>query len=145
MPLISEHFSIEELCRSSTALRHGIDNTPPAGILDHLAVLANGLEDVRALLGAPVHVDSGYRSPKLNAAVCGAKKSAHLDGYAADFICSVFGTPLQIVKAIEASGIRFDQCIQEGAWVHISFAPAMRGQLLTAHFGPTGTTYTQGA
>lgn len=142
---LTDHFTLAELMRSSVAERKGIDNSVPDRLLPHLFILAVGLEQVRALLGFPLHIDSGYRCPALNAAVGGAKQSAHMDGFAADFICPAFGDPLSIVKAIEASDIKFDKCIQEGTWVHISFAPAMRREILTAHFGDQGTTYTQGA
>jgi hypothetical protein len=142
---LTDHFTLDELTRSSTAERMGIDNTVPDALLSHLFVLAVGLEQVRALLGFPLYIDSGYRCPMLNAVVGGAKQSAHMEGYAADFICPAFGDPLSIVKALEASGIKFDKCIQEGNWVHISFDPAMRQQILTAHFGDQGTTYTVGA
>ena len=55
------------------------------------------------------------------------------------------GTPVEIVRAIAASDIEFDKCIQEGTWVHISFDPAMRKELLIANFAAgQPTTYTQG-
>lgn len=142
---LTDHFTLEELTFSSTAERQGIVNDAQPDIIEHLTVLAQGLEQVRTLLGAPMHIDSGYRCPALNAAVGGAKDSAHMQGFAADFICPDFGAPIDIVHAIVASDIKFDQCIQEGNWVHISFAPTMRGETLTAHFGPGGTTYTHGA
>jgi len=142
---LTSHFTLEELVFSSTAERLGIKNQPSAAILENLKVLAAGLEQVRGELGAPMHIDSGFRCPELNAAVKGAAKSAHLDGFAADFVSNQFGTPLEIVKKIQASSIVFDQCIQEGTWVHISFDPKLRKQVLTAHFGgPGGTTYTNG-
>lgn len=141
---LSPHFSLEELTASSTARRLGIDNTPPAEALANLAVTANGLEGVRSLLGQPMRIDSGFRCPALNRAVGGAKTSAHMSGYAADFVCPEFGDPLAIVKAIAASELPFDQVIQEGTWVHISFDPQLRRRILTAHFGPGGTTYTEG-
>ncbi len=142
---LTEHFSLLELTFSSTAERLGIDNTPPDDVIEHLKVTAAGLEKVRAVLGFPLHIDSGYRCDVLNAAVHGSKTSAHLDGYAADFICPAFGTPLEIVRVIVGSGIQFDQCIQEGTWVHISFDPRMRKEVLTAHFQNGQATYTQGA
>lgn len=143
---LTTHFTLDELVASSTATRLGIDNTPPPQIVAALGVTAAGLEQVRTLLGdKPMHIDSGYRCPALNAAVRGAKNSAHMSGYAVDFVCPGFGTPIEIVRAIQASPIHFDLLIQEGTWVHISFAPDMRRQVLTAHFGPGGTTYTQGA
>lgn len=54
--------------------------------------------------------------------------------------------PITIASYILAHGsqVRYDQLICEGSWLHISFAPKPRGQVLTAHFGPGGTTYTPG-
>ena len=145
MTKLSEHFTLEELTFSATAQRKQIDNKPPAEVLDNMKRLAAGLEEVRAALGnKPMRINSGYRSPKLNRAVGGARLSAHMAGYAADFVCPEFGSPLKIVKALAATGIQFDKLIQEGTWVHISFAPEARRQLLTAHFGPNGTSYTAG-
>ena len=143
---LSEHFSLEELTNSSTAQRKGIDNTPPnEEVMDHLRVLASGLERVRHILGASMHIDSGYRCPALNKAVGGVTTSAHTTGYAADFICPDFGTPLQIVKLLaEPHAMEFDQMIQEGTWVHLSFAPTMRGEVLTASFTNGKASYTKG-
>ena len=146
MTKLSPHFTLEEVCASSTATRLGIRNVPPPSALANLTSAVQQLEAVRALLGSPVHVDSGFRSLALNFAVGGAANSAHLSGWAFDFVCPAFGTPLAIVKAVEASGIKFDQLIMEhNAWVHISFDPKMRQQVLTASYGPKGTKYTQGA
>ena len=145
MTKLSEHFTLEELTFSATAQRKQIDNKPPAEVLENMKRLAAGLEEVRAALGnKPMRINSGYRSPKLNRAVGGARLSAHMAGYAADFVCPEFGSPLKIVKALAATGIQFDKLIQEGTWVHISFAPEARRQLLTAHFGPNGASYTAG-
>jgi Peptidase M15 len=141
---LTDHFTLRELTFSSTALRLGIDNTPTDAIIANLRILAQGLERVRALLGHPMHIDSGYRCEALNAAVRGSTTSAHLRGYAADFVCPGYGAPLKIVQAVLRSGIAFDQCIEEGTWVHISFDPRLRNEVLTAHFGPGGTTYTRG-
>ena len=141
---LTEHFTLEELTFSPTAERQKINNTPPLEAVAHLTTLAEGLEKVRALLGGPIRISSGYRSPELNAAIRGARNSAHMAGYAADFTCPSFGNPKDVVRAIAASAIEFDQCIYDGTWVHISFDPDMRRQVLTAHFGQGGTTYTEG-
>jgi hypothetical protein len=145
MQLLSPHFSLEELTFSSTAVAQGIDNTAPADIAANLAVLAAGLEKVRAILNAPLHIDSGYRCPDLNRIVRGVPDSAHVTGYAADFVCPEFGTPLDIVKKILSFPmIQFDQMIQEGSWVHFSVAPAMRRDVLTAHFVDGVARYQEG-
>ena len=141
---LTDHFTLEELTASQTASRRGLDNTPPSDILPHLIVLAQGLERVRALLGKPMLVSSGYRAPAVNEAVGGSSHSAHCLGYAADFICPAFGTPRDVAVAVRDSGIPFDQIIMEGTWVHLSFDPKMRRQALTAHFGGGSATYTEG-
>lgn len=103
------------------------------------------MDKVRALLGFPVHVDSWLRVPLLNEAVGGAIDSAHISGFAIDFICPQFGTPQQIAQAIISSDIQFDMLILEGNWCHISFSPQMRRATLTAHFSAgQPTTYKIG-
>lgn len=132
--MLSPNFSCNEGVFSSTAIRKGIDNTPPENVLSNMRVAALGMEDVRRMMGHPCHVDSWFRCPLLNEAVNGDPKSGHMLGWCIDFICPKFGTPLEIVYAIAQSGMKFDKLIQEGTWVHISFDPRMRGIVLTAHF-----------
>jgi len=138
------NFTIDELIHSDTALRKRIDNTPSAEVLVGLNRLIGHLESVRSILGAPMRITSGYRCKELNKLIGGAKDSAHMQGWAADFVCPQFGTPLEIVKKIAASELLFDKLIQEGTWVHISFAPTSRREVLTAHFNGSSTTYTKG-
>lgn len=133
MTQLSEHFSLAELTVSENARRLGLDNTPPPDVLERLTITAGRMEIVRTVLGGrPILISSAYRSPAVNSAAAGAKTSAHLSGRAGDFTCPGFGTPLAVAKAIAASGLAFDQLIHEhGRWVHISFDPARRMQLLT--------------
>lgn len=128
---LSKYFTLEEMVQSQTATRRGLDNTPPEDIKTNLALTCNLADEVRELLGAPILVSSGYRSPAVNAAVGGSQRSAHMRGYAIDFICPGFGTPEAIVNAVYKSKIDFDQIIMEGTWVHLSFAPTMRREALT--------------
>jgi len=103
--MLSEHFSLEELTASEVAARAGIDNTPSPEAMGNLLRLAEGLELVRAALGNnPIHVTSGYRSPRLNQMVGGAKNSMHMQGLAADILCPSFGPPLEVCRAIATSG-----------------------------------------
>lgn len=132
MTMLSSHFSLAEL--TITQARE-IDNTPSAQVQENLRDLAGRLEAVRELLDRPIIISSGYRSPKVNSLVGGSKTSAHIEGRAVDFICPGFGTPLEVCRAIVDSVLDFDQCIYEGTWVHLSFAPAMRRQVLTAQDG----------
>ena len=132
---LSPNFTLEQFTRSETAQKRGIDNQPEAEHLANLRHLAAVLEEVEALLGAPLAITSGYRSPALNAAVGGVAHSRHALGLAADIVCPGYGAPLQVARAIADSGITFDQVIHEyGRWVHFGLAPegeAPRKQLLT--------------
>lgn len=129
---LSPHFTLAELTASQTAARKGLDNTPPPAVLANLKLTALGLEGVRMLLGAPISISSGYRSPAVNKAVGGAANSQHLTGQAVDFICPGFGKPEAVVRTIIASGMKFDQIIHEfDSWVHLSFSDKPRMQALT--------------
>lgn len=131
MTYLSEHFSLDEMMASESASRLGIDNSPPVGVIGNLRSTAILLEPVRKLLGAAMHINSGYRSPELNKAIGGVPTSAHCKGWAVDFICPSFGSTYKVAEAIASSGIKFDQLILEYEWVHISFDPQMRGEVLT--------------
>lgn len=132
MTQLSEHFSLAEFTVSANARRLNLDNTPPRDILARLKTSAGQLERVRELLlGRPLVISSAYRSPAVNRAAGGEKTSAHLAGWAIDFTCPAFGTPLEICARIQRSAITFDQLIEEGTWVHISFDPRRRGQVLS--------------
>lgn len=131
---LSAHFTLDEMTRSNTAIERGIRNVPALRETANLQRLAGVLEQVRTALGGhPIIVTSGYRAPLLNAAVGGAKGSAHLTGLAADFTVPAFGTPLAVAQAIQAARIQFDQLIHEyGRWVHLGLADGQgRQQLLT--------------
>ena len=122
MTRLTPHFTLEEFTFSQTATRKGIDNTPHEGILDNLCILANGMEDVRNLLNAPIYVSSGYRCPELNDLLGSKRTSQHTQGLACDFTSNAYGTPSDVVFAIVSSNIPYDQVILEyDRWVHISF------------------------
>ncbi|WP_343728530.1 D-Ala-D-Ala carboxypeptidase family metallohydrolase [Duganella sp.] len=141
---LTEHFTLEELVASQIAARRRIDNRPSAGIIDNLRRVAGVLEQVRAAVGRPVTISSGYRCPALNTAVGGARDSAHLQGLAADINVSGMA-PKDLARAIVAAGIEFDQLIYEGTWVHIGLSASKpRGQVLTATFAPGGVVYSTG-
>lgn len=134
---LTEHFSLEELSRSDTAARLGIDNSPPSELLPNLLRLAQKLEQVRTLLEEPLLVTSGFRSKRLNLATPGsAIHSAHTLGLAADFhIASA--SAYDLCKKVSAmSSVVFDQLIYEyQSWCHLSVDLRSRRQLLTKKHG----------
>lgn len=140
---LSEHFALAEFTHSQTAARLGLDNTPSKEITENLKLAACRMEIVRRLLGnKPIVISSGYRSHQVNRAIGGSNTSDHCKGHAVDFVVPAFGTPYQVAKAIAEAvpRIEFDQLIYELTWVHISFAPANRRQIMTFQDGQ----YTNG-
>lgn len=139
---LSPNFSLSELVNSQTAVRKGIDNTPTPEVVANLKDLAvNVLQPVREHFGKPVVISSGYRSPKLNAAVGGAKNSDHMTGCAADI--EIPGVPNKVVAEWIAKNLKFSQLILEGAkandpsagWVHVSYKKAaLTGTTMSAAF-----------
>jgi hypothetical protein len=129
--MLSPHFSLSELTHSDTATRKGINNTPPPAAMSALLRTATGLEGVRALLGVPVLVSSGFRCRELNELVGGQPLSQHTLGQAADFTAPLYGDPEKIAVRLIKSGLAFDQLLVEfGRWVHCSFTATPRRQAL---------------
>ena len=124
---ISEHFTIEELCRSQMAFYLGIDNAPDReDIIANLKRLAfHTLEAVRFLNdNKPIIITSGYRCKELNKAVGGVATSQHQNGCAADFVVGSAEENRRLFQAIKSSGsVPFDQLILEtrAGWIHISY------------------------
>lgn len=141
---LTPHFTLEEMIFSQTAARNGLDNTPTPEIIDNLRKTCETLEEIRTLLGGvPIFINSGYRSPAVNAAVGGSTSSAHMQGLAADFTAPAFGTVFEVATAIAGSDIAYDQLIHEyGSWVHIALSAGVLRQQDLSIF--SGTGYLQG-
>lgn len=129
------YFTMNEMTRSATAKRHGIDNTPGEEAKGNLkALVENVLDPLRKAWGAPIIVDSGYRCPKLNKIVNGSPTSQHLTGQAAD-IKTVSDTPAdnkRLFQLIQRLKLPFDQLIDEYGynWIHVSYGPRHRRRVL---------------
>lgn len=132
---LTTHFSLAEFTRSETATRLKLSNEPDAKQLENLRSLAVALEWLRGKLAAPIVVTSGLRVAAVNKAVGGVPDSDHQLGHAADIKAPGFGSVQQLAKAIERSGLKFDQLIyeQDGEteWVHLSMNRRMRQQVLS--------------
>ena len=149
---LTKNFSLEELVKSETALRKGMDNTPDASTINSLELLAiNVLQAVRDHYGKGVKVNSGYRSPDVNAAVGGSRTSDHCKGMAADI--EIPGVPNHELATWIAENLKFTQVILEfytqgipdSGWVHVSYDPAnLKCQTLTAVKQDGKTVYLPG-
>ena len=122
-----KHFTTEELTRSATARRLGIDNTPTRQATANLKQLvANILDPLREAYGAPIYVNSGYRCPVLNRAVGGSASSQHLTGEAADITAGSKAGNRRLYELLR--NLPVDQAINEHdfAWLHVSYGPRHR-------------------
>ena len=77
---LSEHFTLGELTKTS----HKVYNIPSHEAIENLKRLCVGLEALRERAGAPIVINSGYRSPQLNRKIGGQPNSNHLTGCAVD-------------------------------------------------------------
>lgn len=130
---MAEFFTKSELTRSDTARIRRIDNTPTpeaSAALD--ALMWNVLDPIRRMWGCPIIVNSGYRCPKLNAAVGGSATSQHMKGEAADITAGDPTKNKELFDTIERSAIPFDQLIDEKGyrWIHVSYRPNGRRNVL---------------
>ena len=134
---LSDNFYLHEFQRSMTATRLEIDNTIPKEIIPKLRNLCQHvIQPLRNTYGKPVYIGSGYRTPALNSYVRGSTFSQHKLGEAAD-LDTTFDNDVLFRILIEDS-LPFDQLIWEYGddrpeWVHVSYRPEPRGEILRAY------------
>lgn len=122
------YFSIEEMVRSDTAKRYGIDNTPSDEIKRNLEVFIDTvLDPIREAWGSPIIVSSGYRCPELNKKVGGAKTSGHLYGFCADLQVKGGSDVLRrfsyfVIEWMMQHKMKYDELLYESSggvtWLH---------------------------
>lgn len=120
---LTPHFKLDELTRTGTGLVNAPGRTAQAALV---ALCVEILEPLRAALGAPVRITSGYRSPEVNAAIGGSPTSAHMLGLAAD-IKSTAGDAAHILRVLHQLDLdELDQAIgyapAQGGHVHVGLA-----------------------
>ena len=134
---LSEHFTLSELTKSSTALRKGIPNDPGIVEVGNLRELCSAiLEPVRAAFGVPFSPSSGYRSLILNNEIGSSPESQHIRGEAADV--EVPGVSNFELASWISDNLEFDQLVLEhyessdpsSGWVHVSYVGKNRGEVL---------------
>lgn len=134
---LSEHFSLEEMTKSQTALRRNLPNQPSEAQTEALVLLCeNVLEPVRNHFSIPFTPSSGYRSAELCVAIGSSVSSQHAKGEAADFEVPSISN-LELCTWI-INNLDFDQLILEcytggnTGWVHCSYKPeGNRKEVLT--------------
>ena len=137
---LTANFTLSELTKSETALRHGMDNTPGETEIANLKTLAEKvLQPIREHYQRGVKVNSGYRAPEVNQKVGGSRTSDHCKGQAADI--EIPGVPNADLAQWITENLDFTQVILEfytqgvpdSGWVHVSYDPQnLKKQALTA-------------
>ena len=136
---LSKHLDLSEVIRSESAKRNGISNMPtPEHIANFMLLAEKIFEPIREHFGIPIRISSGYRSKELNAKIGGSATSQHCKGQAIDIDMDETSITNKQVFDYIKDNLPFDQLIYEfgdssnPAWVHVSYVPRGRGQILKA-------------
>jgi zinc D-Ala-D-Ala carboxypeptidase len=149
---LTKNFTLEEMTKSETALRHDLENTPNEQEISAMKLLAEKvLQPVRDHFGKGVKVNSGFRNQDVNQKVGGSRNSDHIRGQAADI--EIPGIPNAELAEWIKDNLQFNQLILEfytpgvpdSGWVHVSYIPEdNKKQVLTATKKDGKTVYLQG-
>ena len=149
---LTNNFSLAEMVKSDTALRHDMDNTPGEAEIANLKTLCEKvLQPIRDHFQTGVKVNSGFRHPEVNAKVGGSKTSDHCKGQAADIEIPGIANADLAVWIME--NLTYTQLILEfytpgvpdSGWVHVSYDSAnLKKQNLTATKRDGKTVYLPG-
>ena len=129
---LSQNLSLNEVTKSNTAMRRGIDNTPSEEHLKNLKYVAEKVfQPIREHFGVPIYISSGYRSPELNEAIGGSPRSFHSHGMALDLVQDGRnkGVSNADVFYFIKDNLPFTELIWEFGdennpnWVHVAIAP----------------------
>lgn len=149
---LTANFSLHEMTKSETALRKDMPNEPTEADIANLKLLAEKvLQPLRDHYGVGIKVNSGYRSPDVNAAVGGSRTSDHCKGQAADI--EIAGVPNATLAQYIKDSLQYTQLILEfytpgvpdSGWVHVSYdSNNLKCQTLTAVKKDGKTVYLNG-
>jgi len=149
---LTKNFTLAEMTKSETALRHGLENNPGEQELAAMKLLAEKvLQPVRDHFKRGVKVNSAYRHPDVNSKVGGSRNSDHTRGQAADI--EIPGVANADLAAWIRDNLEFRQLILEfytpgipdSGWVHVSYvAEDNKKEVLTATRKDGKTVYLPG-
>ena len=149
---LTRNFTLAEMTKSETALRHGLENTPGEAEIAAMQLLCEKvLQPVREYYGMGVKVNSAYRHPDVNSKVGGSRNSDHTRGQAADI--EIPGVANADLAEWIKDNLEFRQLILEfytpgipdSGWVHVSYvAEDNKKEVLTATKKDGKTVYLPG-
>lgn len=146
---ITEHFTFEELTNSFSHPELVEQNrTSAESYIKQLKYVAGTLEEIRAILGCPIKVTSGFRNTTLNKLVGGSPTSGHTKGLCADIV----PIGMDVTKAHKVVLANKDKCpslkkcilevVKGIEWIHVE--TKTEASQPTQFFVTTnGKTYTE--
>ena len=144
---LTEHFTLAELTRSSTAQKHGIRNDPTPEQIENLRWHCRFvLEPIRELAGKPVIITSGFRSDQLNRIIAdSASLSQHRckkSDAATDIRIPGMSHDQVFQLVVENPGvIAYDQVILESHCTHVSSRRNRQQPLIRKRLASGGVIY----
>ena len=145
---MTKNFTFEELTNTSNVELLEANRESAKAFMKQLKYVAGTLEEIRAVLGVPLRVTSGFRNNALNKAVGGSATSGHTKGLCADFI--PIGVDVndafELIQFNKAKCPSLKKCIYESIkgskWLHIE--TKTESEQTTQFYATTnGRTYTE--
>lgn len=134
---LTEHFSLEEMTYSSTAVKLKIANMPGPHEVENLGILCRDvLEPARLVYNKPIKINSGYRCLKLNRAVGGVSNSYHVMGMAADIHCDGeedANRLANILMRMPRTDLVLIEFTRQNIWIHVQWSKSPR-HLINRHY-----------
>lgn len=133
---LSENLTLAEACRSETAKRKYILNTPAGIIVDNLKLTAEKVfQPIRNHFKSPIYVSSMYRCERLNAIIGGSLHSKHITGQAIDIDNDGTNISNKDIFNFIKNNLDFDVLIWEFGedspnWIHCSYVPGLNRKLV---------------
>lgn len=133
---LSENLTLAEACRSETAKRKYLDNTPVGIAVDNLKITAEKIfQPIRDHFKKPIYVSSMYRCERLNGFVNGSAHSKHITGQAIDLDNDGTDVSNKDIFNYIKDNLDFDVLIWEFGddspnWVHCSYIAGKNRKLI---------------
>ena len=122
---MTQNFTFFELTNTSNVELLEANRESAKAFMKQLKYVAGTLEEIRAVLGVPLRVTSGFRNNALNKAAGGSATSGHTKGLCADFqpIGLEISRAFDMIQANKSKCPSLKKCIYEsigGAkWLHV--------------------------